>query len=304
MSGVERIASLLVMKVLVLGGTGMLGHKLVQRLKERFTVAAAVRTIADNAPYRAIFDGVEVIQSINAMEFSSVERAITTVAPDVVVNAIGVIKQLAESKDVIQSLTLNSLLPQRLAETARRDGFRLIHVSTDCVFDGIKGNYSEADTPNALDLYGQSKHWGEVSGAGCLTLRTSIIGRELGTSHSLVDWFLSNRGGSVKGYVNAIYSGFPTIVFADIIGDLIHEHPELSGLYQVSSRPINKLELLKLLNAGFNSGINIEPFEEFQIDRSLNGSRFESETSFSPAPWPEMIDRMAADPTPYDEWKK
>ncbi|MDM7922908.1 MAG: SDR family oxidoreductase [Pyrinomonadaceae bacterium] len=292
------------MKVLVLGGTGMLGHKLVQRLKERFSVSTTVRELADDVPYKELFDGAKVIRDVDATDFSAIERSIDEIAPEVVINAIGVIKQLAGAKDVIQSLTLNSLLPQRLADLAPARGFRLIHVSTDCVFDGEKGNYSESDIPNALDLYGQSKRWGEVVGPQCLTLRTSIIGRELGTSHSLVDWFLSNRGGTVKGYKNAIYSGFPTTVVTDIIGDLIQHHPDLYGLYQVSSRPINKLELLELINSSFNADIDIEPFEEFHIDRSLDGSRFEMETGFSPPSWDEMIEKMAADPTPYDEWKQ
>lgn len=292
------------MRVLILGGNGMLGHKLVQRLKTDFSVAATFRHSPLQEPYFEIYDGVEIIDGVEALDFSSVENAIIGANPDVVLNAIGVIKQLAESKDVVQSLTVNSILPQRLGDLAVRENFRLIHVSTDCVFDGESGNYKEADVPNALDLYGQSKHWGEVSGLNCLTLRTSIIGRELGSSHSLVDWFLSNRGRQVKGYTNAIYSGFPTVVFADIIRDLITYSGNLSGLFQVSSDPINKYDLLRLVNSAFDAQVDIEPFEEFRIDRSLDSTSFRNTTGFVPPTWAEMIERMAADPTPYDKWKQ
>jgi dTDP-4-dehydrorhamnose reductase len=292
------------MRVLILGGNGMLGHKLVQQLKADFQVSATFRRSPAEEPYADLYGGIQTIDKVEAYDFTSVESAIDASNPEVVINAIGVIKQLAGSKDVIQSLTVNSLLPQRLGELAQERNFRLIHVSTDCVFDGVSGGYRETDIPNALDLYGQSKHWGEVSGANCITLRTSIIGRELGSSHSLIDWFLSNRGKQVNGYTNAIYSGFPTIVFADIIRDLITNFVELTGLFQVSSEPINKFDLLQLVNSAFDAGVDIERYDEFKIDRSLDSTSFRTATGFVPMPWPEMIERMAADPTPYDKWKQ
>ena len=168
------------------------------------------------------------------------------------------------------------------------------------MFDGKRGNYNENDTPNALDLYGQSKHFGEVTSRNCLTLRTSIIGRELSGSHSLVEWFLSNRGKTVKGFVNAIYSGFPTVVFADIISSLIAEYVDLTGLYHVSSEPIDKFTLLTLINEAFGAGITLERDEEFRIDRSLNSARFRKATGFQPQSWEQMIERMAEDARDYD----
>lgn len=199
---------------------------------------------------------------------------------------------------------LNAIFPHRLAEIAGITGARLINISTDCVFDGKKGNYNEEDLPDATDVYGKSKNLGEVTGNNCLTLRTSIIGRELQTNHSLVEWFLSNRGKKVKGFVNAVYSGFPTIVLADIIAALIENHKNLSGLYHVSSEPINKYELLRLINEAYQAGVEIEPFDDFRIDRSLDSTKFRKETGIFPADWPEMIKRMADDKTPYDEWRK
>ena len=201
-------------------------------------------------------------------------------------------------------MTVNSIFPHRLAELAAYAGFRLVCISTDCVFDGVKGNYSENDTPNAADLYGKSKDLGEVISGNAITLRTSIIGRELQSSHSLVEWFLSNRKGAVKGFVNAIYSGFPTIVLADIIKSLIFDFPEIRGLYHVSSDPINKFDLLSLLNETYQTNITIESDEEFKIDRSLDSSRFRGLTGWKPSAWNEMIIQMADEPTPYELWRK
>ena len=182
-------------------------------------------------------------------------------------------------------------------------GFRLITISTDCVFGGTKGNYTEQDPADALDLYGRSKQLGEVVDGRALTLRTSVIGREIGTSHSLIEWFLSQTG-DVKGYVNAIYSGFPTVILAEILGTIIAEHPALTGLYHVSSEPINKFELLMLVKNRLGLDTVIERFEDFIIDRSLDSTRFRTATGFVPLPWPEMVDRMFSDPTPYDDWHK
>lgn len=291
------------MRILIFGAGGMLGHKLCQELKVKHDVFTTLRGDSSKLRDLDIFDGIDFIEHVNVIDTESVKSAIENAKPDVVINAVGVIKQLPSSADVINTLSVNSIFPNRLAELSPKFGFRLICVSTDCVFNGEKGNYTEADPPNAYDLYGQSKRFGEITMANCLTLRTSIIGRELGTSHSLVDWFLSNRGGSAKGYTNAIYSGFPTIVFADIIDNLITEHAELSGLFHVSSEPISKFELLSLINDAYKADVKIEPFADLKIDRSLNSDKFRNITGFHPEPWPEMIKRMAADETPYDKWK-
>ena len=277
----------------------MLGHKLIQKLGSRFEIAATCRGSFGFIEMAKIFLNARIIENVDVTDSVRVLQVIDEIKPNVVINAAGVIKQLPVSKDVTTALHVNSIFPQLLGGLAEKHSFRLITVSTDCVFDGVKGDYTEADLPNALDLYGQSKRWGEVSAPNCLTIRTSIIGHELSTHHSLVDWFLSNRGGAVKGFTNAIYSGFPTTVFADIIGDLIETHPALSGLYNVSSEPINKYELLRLINNEYNAGIEIEPDSEFRIDRSLNSEKFRSEIGFTPMPWPEMVRLMREDSAIY-----
>jgi len=292
------------MRILIIGGNGMLGHKLLQEWQARFDVWTTLRGGFEDVRQYDIFDPAKTLENIDAEDFPSVERAVGIVAPEVIFNAVGIIKQLPSSKNVIKTLTVNSIFPHRLAELAAKTGARLINISTDCVFDGKKGNYREDDLPNATDLYGKSKNLGEVDGANCLTLRTSIIGRELSTNHSLVEWFLSNRGKKVKGFVNAVYTGFPTIVLADIIADLIEHHKDLSGLYHVSAEPINKYELLQMIGEAYRADIEIEPDESLRIDRSLDSRRFRSTTGFKPAAWKEMIRQMAEDKTPYETWRK
>ena len=287
------------MRILVFGSTGMLGHKLIQVLGKS---AAVWGTVRNNSELLASFDllpSTRVISHVDSMNEASVRSALATARPDIVINAVGIVKQLPTSKDVIITLLVNSIFPHLLSQLSEEYGYRLITISTDCVFDGVKGNYSESDKPNADDLYGKSKHLGEVIADRALTLRTSIIGREIGTAHSLVEWFLSNEGRAVRGYTNAIYSGFPTIVLADIIKDLIFKFPELHGLYHVSSEPIDKYSLLSLLKKNFGLNIKVEPFEDFRIDRSLDSSKFRSITGFAPQPWEQMLRTMAADPTPY-----
>ncbi len=292
------------MRVLILGGGGMLGHKLGQLYRNRFETWVTVRSTFREYEQLDIFDQDRTIGNVDVFDFDTVIRAFDVARPDAVINAIGVIKQLPSAKDPITALTINSLLPHRLALLCQAAGSRLISLSTDCVFNGRKGMYKEEDISDAEDLYGRTKFLGEATGEKSLTIRSSIIGRELQSSHSLVEWFLSKRGGRIKGFTRAIYSGFPTATMAEIIADIIENHPELSGLFHISSEPINKFDLLCLMRDAFKMQIEIEPDAELHIDRSLDSSRFRSATGFTPEPWPQMIAAMAADPTPYNEWRR
>lgn len=292
------------MKILIVGGTGMLGHKAVQVLKNKFDVFATIKKDFAAVERYGIFEKDKTFCGVDAEEKETLKNIIADLKPQIIFNAVGIIKQSESSKNVIKTLTVNSIFPHKLAEYATEAGARVITVSTDCVFRGDKGNYKETDVSDATDLYGKSKNLGELYEKHCLTLRTSIIGREVSGAHSLVEWFLSNRGKRVKGFTNAVYSGFPTIVFAELLADIIREKPDLHGLYHVASRPINKYDLIKLINEKFDVGIEIEPFADFRIDRSLNSERFQNETGFAPAEWDSMIVRMADDPTPYDEWRR
>jgi dTDP-4-dehydrorhamnose reductase len=289
------------MRVLILGAAGMLGHKLCQEFRSRFDTWATVRSGARALGDRGILDAGRLLSGVEATDFDGVVRAAAAVRPEAVVNCIGIIKQLHEAKDPIPSITVNALFPHRLAQLCRACGARLVHISTDCVFSGRKGGYAEDDPSDAEDLYGRTKFLGEVAGPGCLTLRTSIIGRELATRNGLIEWFLSNRGGRVKGFRRAVYTGLTTRAMARIIADLLESHPGLEGLYQVASEPITKYDLLKLVNDAYTAGVGIEPDEQFACDRSLDGSRFREATGFRPPAWPEMIEDMRRDPTPYDD---
>ena len=292
------------MKILVLGGSGMLGHKLVQQLSDDFDVWTTIRGEFERLVHFGIFERERTIEQVDVEDSDTLTRIIESVAPNVIFNAIGVVKQVPTATNAAATIALNSLLPHQLAYLAEGVGARLITISTDCVFDGTRGMTTEVDHPNATDLYGKSKHLGEVEEGNALTLRTSIIGRELGTRHSLVEWFLSNRGKTVKGFTHAIYSGFPTIIFAEIVANLIKNHAELRGLYHVSSDAINKYDLLLLLRKyyGVEIEIEIERFDDFKIDRSLDSTKFREVTKFKPRSWEEMIAIMASDPTPYDSF--
>ncbi|MBA3335023.1 MAG: SDR family oxidoreductase [Acidobacteria bacterium] len=287
------------MKILVFGGGGMLGHKLVQKLQVDFDVWTSFRDSYKKYENLKFFNPEKIVNRVNVLDFESIQKTIREVNPEILINAVGIIKQLPSSKDVIKTLLTNSIFPHQLAEICAEENRYLINISTDCVFDGAKGNYKEEDISNASDLYGRSKSLGEVNNQRCLTIRTSIIGRELFTKNSLVEWFLSNEEVRIKGFVNAIYSGFPTIILAEIISELLRHQDFLEGLYHVSSEPINKYELLKLLKKAFQIKVEIEPFEEFKIDRSLNSDKFRKQTNFAPLSWEEMITIMANDKFPY-----
>lgn len=280
------------MRLLILGGNGMLGHKLWQTARETHDVFVTMRSA------KTPFDGMRIVPDVDASHFDSVRAAIESVKPDAIVNCIGIVKQLAEAKQAIPSITINSLLPHRLAEL----GIRLVHLSTDCVFSGRKGGYVESDFADAGDLYGRTKYLGEVDAPKALTIRTSIIGRELAGTSGLVEWFLSNRGGRVKGFRKMIFSGLTTAALSRVILRAIDE-PTLTGVWHVSAAPIDKDTLLRMLNDAFRAGIDITPADDVVLDRSLDSSRFRAAFGWEPPTWEKMIDEMASDPTPYDEWR-
>ena len=292
-------------RVLVLGATGMLGHKVVQRLHAHgLPVVGSIRTpaIPDSAAARAALGNAErILTDVDVLDDRALAGALDAAEPDVVINAIGVIKQLDAAKDPIMSIEINSLLPHRVANLCAKRGARLIHLSTDCVFAGRKGPYNEESPTDAEDLYGRSKLLGEAAGSGCLTIRSSIVGRELRGGSSLIEWFLSQRGRKATGYAGALYTGLTTNTMADLMATLVRNEPALSGIWHVASEPITKYELLKLVNRHYNLGVELACDSNFAIDRRLDGSRFRARTGYSPPSWDDMIAGMRADPTPYDQ---
>ena len=279
-------------RVLILGASGMLGSTLLRYFSaqegvEVFGTARSAKGI------ESLFD-VRRVRMIGDVDVGHEERlceVFTEVRPDVVVNCIGVVKQLADAEDPLTAISINSLLPHRLAKYCAAVGARLVHLGTDCVFSGGKGNYLESDVPDATDLYGRSKLLGEVDYPNALTLRTSLIGHELNSSRSLVDWFLSQEG-SVKGYRRAIFSGLPTVETARVIHEYVLPNPDLRGVYHLSVDPISKFDLLSFVAKVYNKDIEIIPDDSVVIDRSLDSTRFREATGFKPKPWPQLIQEM------------
>lgn len=279
------------MRVLVLGGLGMLGHQLARTLSKQGETWATVRAHSDLELAGECLSGVSVFPGVDALRFETVAAALDEVRPDAIVNCIGIIKQDQLAKRPIPSIRINSLFPHLVSEYCQYKSIRFVHISTDCVFSGLKGNYEESDIPDANDLYGRTKHLGEVSSPD-LTLRTSIIGPELRTSRSLLDWFTSQEG-KVNGYTKAIFSGLTTLELSRVIARVLHEWEGLAGLYHLSADPISKHDLLGLVRDSFNLPMTIEPSDTLQIDRSLNSTRFKTITGYQPPSWPEMVGELA-----------
>lgn len=232
-----------------------------------------------------------LIMDVDVENMDSLRHLFAVVHPDVVINCVGLVKQLAEADDPLAAIPINSLLPHQLARLCEGSGTRLVHMSTDCVFSGAKGMYTESDTSDAKDLYGRSKYLGEVDYPHAVTLRTSIIGHELDGARGLIGWFLDQEG-SVKGYRRAIFSGLPTVEVARIIRDHVIPYPELHGVYHVSADSVNKFDLLTLVAKTYKKAIDIIADDQMVIDRSLDSTRFRQETGFAPKVWPELIRSM------------
>lgn len=280
------------MKILILGGDGMFGHQFYRHMRDRHDVRVTVRQDFSAYASFGLFEPQRTYTGIDVRSSDRLTEVMADFRPDAVINAVGIVKQRHTAKESIPSLEINALLPHRLTELTRLCGARLVHLSTDCVFSGRKGMYQETDFPDAEDLYGRSKYLGEVADSHALTLRTSIIGPELSRKTSLLEWVLAQEG-QIKGFRKAIFSGFTTLELSRIIEGLLMHHPQAAGLYQVSSDPINKWELLQLIREAYGLSLEIIPDEQLVIDRSLDSTRFRSEFQYRPPSWPEMIHEVA-----------
>lgn len=282
------------MKILVLGASGMLGNAMIRVLSEEvdWQVYGTVRSEGSKRFFCA--DIVErLLSGIDVEQQDSLTQAFIRIRPDVVINCIGLVKQLAEAEEPLQAIPINALLPHRLARLCELSGARLVHISTDCVYAGDKGGYRESDPSDAKDLYGRSKFLGEVAYSHTITLRTSIIGHGLQGAHGLVDWFLSQQG-RCNGFTRAMFSGLPTVALAQVIRDEVIPRADLFGLYHVAAQSISKYDLLKLVAEIYGKMIKIIPSDQLVIDRSLNADRFLDATGYVAPSWPELIKLMYA----------
>lgn len=282
----------------------MLGHKLWQKFASRFDTYVTLRKNFSSYSGKSLFEPTHTLDCVSVEDFGSVIGAIDRLQPNVVVNCIGIVKQSEAAKDSLVSISVNALFPHRLAQLCRPRGIRLIHISTDCVFSGRRGGYCEDDVSDAEDLYGRTKFLGELSYESCLTLRTSIIGRELEASYGLIEWFLSQDGQTVRGYANAIFSGLTTAALAEVIGMIIADHPGMHGVWNIASVPISKMELLSLIKRIFLLNIQIEKDDTVVVNRSLDANRFCHATGFVAPTWHDMIEQIYRDTTPYKELRR
>ena len=282
------------MRILIIGGSGMLGHQLWRHFHKAHETWVTLRKPAASFRPWNLFDPAFTQVGVEAADFAQLDAVLQLVRPDVVLNSVGIIKQLKEAKSPIPSITINSLLPHRLAEICGQVNARLILFSTDCVFSGKKGGYTESDTADAEDLYGRTKLLGEIGDQShVVTIRSSIVGRELGSAHSLIDWFLTQGGKRIKGYSHAIYSGLTTVEMARVVELVLTRRPDLTGLWHVASEPISKHELLLLAKEEFGLNVEIEPFSELHCDRSLRGEQFAQKTGYKAPDWRTMLRELA-----------
>lgn len=283
------------MKVLIIGATGMLGYSLFQNLSDaaHLDVYGTVRSIEGKEKFYGDCDD-RLFKGVDVNNLVTIELVLKAIRPDVVINCIGLIKQHSISNQHVEAIAINSLLPHQLARLCENYSSKLIHFSTDCVFDGTKGLYSENDTPDALDLYGRTKCLGEVDYAPHLTLRTSIIGHELDSSVSLVDWFLSQEN-STKGFSKAIFSGLPTYFISRLLIEKILPASGLYGLYQLSVEPIDKFTLLNIIAEYYGKNIKIIESTDLQIDRSLNSERLRNALNLEIPSWNTLVSEMHED---------
>jgi dTDP-4-dehydrorhamnose reductase len=283
------------MKVMVLGANGMIGSTMLRILARQvgWQVFGTVRSesVLGRVPLEM---ASRLISGVDLTNSDALIRLFRKCSPDVVVNCAGLTKHVSGGTDPLEALTMNALIPHRLAELCGVSGARLIHVSTDCVFSGSKGNYSEADLADARDVYGKTKHLGEVASLGSITLRTSTIGHELGTRLGLLEWFLAQS--RCKGYRRAIFSGLPTVEFARVVRDIVIPNGSLSGLYHVGAELIDKECLLRVITREYGLTTEIEPNDSVVIDRSLDSRKFSAETGYRAADWTTLIKEM------HDDW--
>jgi dTDP-4-dehydrorhamnose reductase len=280
-------------KILVLGATGLLGNAMFRSMSKASgaRVTGTIRREADRSLFAPTHAGrLTVVGDIEHPD--ALVRLCDAAEPDVVINCIAVGRPAPP--DPLRSIEVYSVLPRRLSHLCRLSGARLIQVSSDGVFSGSRGSYTEGDLPDANDIYGVAKLLGEISEPHAFTVRTSIIGHELKSRGGLLEWFLSQQG-QCSCYTRAIFSGFPTIVLADLIRDVVIPHPGLHGIYHMATRPISKFDLLQLVAKRYGRAIELIADDRASPDRSLTADRFRKATGYTPPDWPELVDLMYFD---------
>jgi dTDP-4-dehydrorhamnose reductase len=281
------------MRIIILGGTGMLGHQLWKYLATCFPdTFVTIRNCRDDYGNSNLYQSESVIENIDVSDLNVVTGVLKAIQPNIILNCIALTPRREVPDNPISSIFLNALLPHHLAKVAGDIGARVIHFSTDCVFDGTTGHYKDNSLTNATDLYGRTKALGEITAGHVLTLRSSFIGRELRDGTELLEWFLAQQC-EVKGFKNAIYTGFTTLEISRVIEHLLRRYPDAAGLYNVSSDPISKYDLLKLIAEKMRPSMKVLPEEQFRCDRSLDSTRFRKEFDYTPPNWETMVEELS-----------
>jgi dTDP-4-dehydrorhamnose reductase len=281
-------------RILVVGANGMLGHEAIRVLAPDFEVWGACRHPQD-LPDLGVPPG-RMLGDLDATKTDSANSLIERVRPDLVINAVGIVKQRPTAKAAIPSISVNSLWPHLLADACAAHGARMVHLSTDCVFSGARGQYTESDVPDDFDLYGRSKLLGEVTDRdNVITLRTSMVGWQLGEPTGLVAWFAAHRNEPLRGFTKAIFSGLTTRALTAVIRDVILPDATISDLWHLSADPIDKYTLLADLAKGLKWDVDLSPVDEPEIDRSLDSTRFRERTGWTPPSWDEMLEELATE---------
>ncbi|MFZ0443127.1 MAG: SDR family oxidoreductase [Bacillus sp. (in: firmicutes)] len=251
------------MKILILGGKGMAGHVITAYLKQK-PEYNVLYTSKDRNDRAGIY--------LDVTDSTKLEEVIDRIKPDITVNCVGILNDYANNNTKL-AFQVNSLLPHQLEKLTERNNGKLIHISTDCVFLGTKGGYTEKDTPDGTSFYAQSKQLGEIISDKHLTIRTSIIGPELKENGiGLFLWFMKQKG-KIKGYEKVYWNGVTTLVLAKAIENMIKN--EITGLYHLgSNQKISKYRLLCMIMEIFNkTDVEIIPDSNIVLDRTIKSTR-------------------------------
>ena len=286
------------MRALILGASGLIGHMLFRKLSDRFDQCYGTlhRSRSDFANIE-LFNTDRIIDRVDVADWDNLQGILQAVSPDVVLNCVGITKRKPAVNDPLQAIGVNSLFPHKLAAWGSKTQTRVVHFSTDCVFDGSIGDYDEESDTTGKDAYGKTKALGEIRYPHSLTIRSSFIGREIDGKSELLEWFLAQQGKEIRGFTNALYSGVSTIEMCRVVGDIIESHPELGGLYTLAMpQPISKYDLLCLAREAFQLDVEIVADDEFEIKPTLNGNKLREAIGVQLPQWPDMMKKLAADP--------
>lgn len=281
------------MRILIFGAGGMIGHRMFKTLKKQgHEVFGTLKKDLKEYDQFNIFKKSEIVTHLDVLDSKYVIESLNQIQPDVVLNCVGITLRKPEITDEAYCTKVNAEFPHLLDRWCTENKKYLIHFSTDCVFSGKDGPYTEDSVKSATDIYGRTKAAGEVSSAYSLTLRGSMIGLELFGKTELLEWALSQKGQTIKGYSQAIYSGITTNLMGDLVSKIIAKPPFLTGLYQVSSDPISKYDLLVLINKVFNLNMTILKEEAHATSKVLISKKIQNQIGFICPGWNEMLDQI------------